>query len=222
MNEFFFGGYPYLCLAIMTFGLIWRFIATPGEWNARSSELFAKRELGLGSYIFHFAIILAFFGHVLGLLTPQGLLDALGFSLKDHVAVAGFFGRIIAPAVLLGLGLLLWRRISHEPVWKTTVPMDVVVILLIMFQAVCGGFQDYLHEHFDVFDSIAPWIRGVLFFNPRPELMLNAPLYLKLHVVFGLGLMALIPYSRLVHFFSVPVTFFVRPLIVYRRRYENL
>lgn len=221
MNEFFFGVYPYICLVILTVGLIFRYVATPGEWNARSSNLFAKKSLVTGSYLFHYAIIMAFFGHVFGLLTPAAVMNAIGFSTSVHTAVAGFFGKIIAPCVLAGLAILLWRRVTTPQVWASTVPMDIVVVLLIMWQALTGGWQDYMSD-FGVFTTVAPWIRGVLCGHPDPELMSYVPLYLKTHVVVGLAIMALIPFSRLVHFFSIPLTWFARPLISYRRRYENL
>lgn len=221
MHEFFFGVYPYICLIILTLGCIARYIATPGEWNARSSNLFAKKSLMAGSYIFHYAIIMAFFGHVFGLLTPEALMNAVGFSVKTHTEVADFFGRIIAPCVFIGLAILLLRRFASAQVWASTVPMDIVVILLIMWQSVTGGWQDYMSQ-FNVFTTVAPWIRGVLCGQPDPELMAHAPAYLKIHVVVGLGIMALIPFSRLVHFFSIPLTWFARPAVSYRRRYENL
>lgn len=221
MNEFFFGVYPYICLTIFTLGLAARYVATPGEWNARSSNLFAQKSLLTGSYLFHYAIIFAFFGHVVGLLIPQSALSLVGFNYHVHVAVAGFFGKIFALCVLAGLGILLWRRLASKEVLAETVWMDIAVILLIMWQACTGGWQDFF-GHFDAFDTVAPWIRGVLLWQPEPQLMRQVPLALKLHVVFGLAIFAIIPFSRLVHFFSVPLTWFSAPTVRYRRRYENL
>lgn len=221
MNEFFFGVYPYICLVIMTIGLIARYMAAPGEWNARSSNLFAKKSLATGSFIFHYAIIMAFFGHIIGLLIPAYILNAIGLSHNVHEAVAAFFGRILAPCVLIGLAILLWRRVVTRPVWATTVPMDIVVVVFIMWQACTGGFQDFFSS-FNVFNTVAPWIRGILTCNPEPELMLHVPGYLKVHVVCGFAIIAMIPLSRLIHFFSVPVTWCFKPAISYRRRYENL
>ncbi|MBD5608048.1 MAG: respiratory nitrate reductase subunit gamma, partial [Desulfovibrio sp.] len=131
MDLFFFGVYPYICLVIMTLGLGIRYVGTPGEWNARSSNLFAKKSLLTGSFIFHYAIIFVFFGHIIGLLIPLKLLEAVGFSVSVHTVVAGVAGMILAPAVLIGLGILLWRRVSNPNVWASTVPMDLVVIIFI-------------------------------------------------------------------------------------------
>lgn len=221
MNEFFFGVYPYICLTVFTLGLMARFVATPREWNARSSNLFARKSLLAGSYLFHYAIILTFFGHVIGLLIPQMDLSSMGFSLSVHAAVAGFAGKLLAPCVFFGLGILLWRRCFNSQVWASSVPMDIVVLLLIMWQSCTGGYQDYC-GHFDAFNSVAPWIRGVLCWQPRPELMADVPMYLKVHAVVGLLIFACIPFSRLVHFFSIPLTWFARPVTSYRRRYEGL
>lgn len=221
MNTFFFGVYPYICLSIFSLGLIFRYIATPGEWNARSSNLFAKRSLALGSYIFHYAIIFAFFGHIIGLLIPAQVLSAFGFSQSVHVAVAGFVGKILAPCVVFGLLVLFFRHFIVHNVWATTVPMDLVVIIFIIFQGLSGGCQDF-RGTFDVFNTVAPWVRGMLLLQPHPALMADAPIYIKLHVISGFAILAMVPFSRLIHFISAPVLWFIRPVVQYRRRYENL
>lgn len=221
MDTFLFAVYPYICLTIFTIGLLFRYIATPGEWNARSSNLFAKKSLATGSYLFHYAIILAFFGHVIGLLIPAQALAAMGFSQSIHTAVAGFFGRILAPCVFVGALILLFRRCISRHVWDVSFVMDLVVLLFIIFQSISGGLQDF-KGGFNVFDSVAPWIRGILLWDPHPELMADVPCYLKAHAVSAFTIFAMIPFSRLVHFFSIPLTWFGKPLISYRKRYENL
>lgn len=221
MYTFFFGVYPYICLSVFTLGLIARYVATPGEWNARSSNLFAKKSLAVGSCLFHYAIILAFFGHLFGLLIPAYAMNAVGFSQSAHLALAKFAGKIIAGCVFVGLAILLFRRIDSRNVWATTVPMDIVVILFILFQALTGGYQDYF-GHQDALAIAGPWLRDLLCFQPHPAIMSYAPVSIQMHVVSGFAIFAMIPFSRLVHFFSIPLTWFVRPLISYRRRYENL
>ena len=219
--RFFFVIYPYICVTVMILGLMFRYVATPGEWNARSSELFERRALRVGSFLFHYAIILSFFGHVFGLLTPEWLMSGIGFSNSLHLKVATLAGKILAPCVIAGLGILLWRRLANPEVRATTVPMDIVVMLFIMINAVTGMYQSWA-ARFGVFTTIGPWLRGLAGFNPDPELMVSVPLFLKIHALSGFTLFALIPFSRLVHFFSVPLTYLVRPFILYRSRYGNL
>lgn len=221
MNHFFFAVYPYICLVILTLGLIFRYMATPGEWNARSSNLFAKKSLFVGSYLFHYAIIITFFGHVGGLLIPPAFMDIFGFTPAVHFAVAGIMGKILSVCVFAGLCILLFRHYASPDVRATTVPMDIVVILCILFQSVTGGWQDYVTRT-PVFLPVGLWIRGVLACQPDPAIMANAPIAIKMHVVCGFAIFAMIPFSRLVHFFSIPLTWCWRPLIAYRRRYENI
>lgn len=221
MNLFFFGVYPYICLTLFTLGLIARYMATPGEWNARSSNLFAKKSLAVGSYIFHYGIIAAFFGHIIGLLIPPSVMAAFGISVSFHMALASFFGKIIAPCVAVGLCVLLWRRFANRNVLQTTVVMDIVVVCLIILQAITGGCQDF-GGTFNVFDTVGPWIRGVLLWQPDPSLMATVPGYLKTHVVCALTIFAMVPFSRLMHFISLPLLWFAHPVVQYRRRYENL
>ena len=130
--HFFFAYYPYICITLLLAGLAFRYVTAPGDWNARSSEIFEKTWLRRGSIIFHYAIILSFFGHIVGLLTPDSVMHALRISIEAHTVVAVGMGMILAPLVVVGLGILLWRRITNEHVWATTVPMDVLVVLLIL------------------------------------------------------------------------------------------
>ena len=202
-------------------GNAFRYVTDPGDWNARSSEIFEKTWLRRGSIIFHYAIILSFFGHIVGLLTPDSVMHALRISMEAHTVVAVGMGMILAPLVVVGLGILLWRRITKEHVWATTVPMDVLVVLLILINGCTGFYQAYV-AHFPVFVTVGPWLRSLVVFRPDVVLMETVPLFLQIHVVSAFTLFALIPFSRLVHIFSVPVTYALRPFQIYRRRYAGL
>ena len=148
-------------------------------------------------------------------------MHALRISMKAHIEVAVGMGMILAPLVVAGLGILLWRRITDEHVWATTVPMDVLVVLLILVNGCTGLYQAYV-AHFPVFVTVGPWLRGLVAFRPEAVLMESVPLFLQVHVVSAFTLFALIPFSRLVHIFSVPVTYVLRPFQIYRRRYAGL
>lgn len=218
---FFFVVYPYICLTVFVFGLIFRYMLTPGEWNARSSELLEHERLRVGSMLFHYGILFSLGGHLAGLLIPTAVLAFLGLSMQSHTALAGFAGRLIVPVVMLGLGILLWRRCANKRVWATTAPMDVVIILFIFLNALTGGYQAYT-ESYPALGTVGPWIRSVLALQPNPIWLMHLPWYLAVHVVSGLTLFALAPFSRLVHMFSAPVLWFRHPQLTYRKRYGNL
>ena len=87
--HFFFAYYPYICITLLLAGLAFRYVTDPGDWNARSSEIFEKTWLRRGSIIFHYAIILSFFGHIVGLLTPDSVMHALRISMEAHTCCGG-------------------------------------------------------------------------------------------------------------------------------------
>lgn len=94
--HFFFAYYPYICITLLLAGLAFRYVTDPGDWNARSSEIFEKTWLRRGSIIFHYAIILSFFGHIVGLLTPDSVMHALRISMEAHTVVAVGMGMILS------------------------------------------------------------------------------------------------------------------------------
>jgi nitrate reductase gamma subunit len=74
-----------------------------------------------------------------------------------------------------------------------------------------GGGYDYRAD-------VAPWFRGLFSLNPQPELMAGVPLTFQVHNLVALALLAIWPYTRLVHVFSAPLGYVVRPYVVYRSR----
>lgn len=220
-SAFFFGVYPYICLTVFVCGLVFRYMADPGQWNARSSEIFERKQLRIGSMLFHYGILFSLGGHVVGLLVPAVVLTFFGVSEQLHTEVAGFAGRIIVPLVLAGLGLLLWRRHKNPLVKATTSHMDLVVLWLILLNALTGGYQAYT-ETFPALTTIGPWIRSVLIWQPQPSIMAGVPFFLQFHVFCGLTIFAIAPFSRLVHLFSAPWSYVAHPHLLYRRPHGNL
>lgn len=213
--------YPYLCLAVCICGLMLRYTYAQDQWNSRSSQFLEARLLRLGGVLFHMGILLSFGGHIIGLVLPPAALRAVGISAHMHAAMAGMAGMAIAPMVLLGVLLLLLRRMTVAPVRVTTRFSDIVVLLLIGFNASTGLYQAYV-AHFDAFTTIGPWLRGILTLSPAPGRMIPVPLFLQLHVLSGLTIFALLPFTRLVHIFSAPLSYMTFPFTLYRRRWGNV
>lgn len=216
-----FAVYPYLCLAVLGCGLILRYTYAQDQWNSRSSQFLEERLLIVGAVVFHIGILLSLGGHIIGLVVPPELLHAAGLSAKAHLELAGVAGMLIAPLVLLGILILLLRRLVCAPIRMTTRCTDIIVLLLIGFNAATGLYQAYV-AHFDAFSTIGPWLRDLLTLTPAPENMAPVPLFLQLHVVSGLTIFALLPFTRLVHIFSAPITYLSFPFTLYRRRWGNI
>ncbi len=89
MHEFLFGIYPYICLSVLLVGSIVRYERDPFTWKSSSSQLLRRKQLIAGSVMFHVGVLIVFFGHLVGLLTPIEIFDILGIghSFKQILAI---------------------------------------------------------------------------------------------------------------------------------------
>ncbi len=84
---------PYAALAIFVVGHLWRYRTDQYGWGARSTQLLESRVLKYASTIFHFGVLAAIGGHVLGLLVPRSWTAAVGLNDDAYHVVAVIGGR---------------------------------------------------------------------------------------------------------------------------------
>ena len=209
--------FPYLALMSFVVGHTYRYIVDPFTWNAKSSEFLEKKNLYPGITLFHWGILLTLLGHAGGLLIPQTLFNMVGIDGQAHLLVAYWSGLVVGAAAFVGSILLLWRRVTVKRIQATTTLNDYVTIAGLVFVTGAGLFN-VVFGHFYVLDTVAPWIRGIVFFQPNPELMSAVPLSYKIHILSAFALLGFSPFSRLVHIWSAPFTYPLRRYIVFRRR----
>lgn len=209
--------FPYLALTTFVVGHAYRYIVDPFFWNAKSSEFLEKKNLYSGITLFHWGILLTLLGHAGGLLIPQTLFDMVGIDSQAHLRVAYWSGLVVGAAAFVGSIWLLWRRVTVKRIQATTTLNDYVTLAGLVFVTGAGLFN-VVFGHFYVLDTIAPWIRGIVFFQPNPELMSAVPLSYKIHILSAFALLGFSPFSRLVHIWSAPFTYLLRRHIVFRRR----
>lgn len=217
IHEFAFEVFPYLCLTVFTVGHAFRYVIDRYGWNARSSEFLEKKKLKIGSVIFHWGILGTLLGHAGGLLIPQELFDRVGFHSRAHLWVAYWSGLLVGSAALTGSVVLFWRRVT-DPRVKVAGTVNDLITLGGLTLVVGLGMYNVVFGHFNVLDTVAPWIRGILIFRPDAALMAGVPLSYRLHILSALALLAFSPFSRLVHIWSVPVFYFFRRPVIFRRR----
>jgi len=209
--------FPYLALATFVVGHAYRYIVDPFTWNAKSSEFLEKKTLYSGITLFHWGILLTLLGHAGGLLIPQELFDMAGIDGQTHTQIAYWTGLVAGAAAFVGSIWLLRRRITVKRIQATTTLNDFVTLAGLIF--VTGlGLYNVVSGHFYVLDTIAPWIRSIVFFQPNPELMSAVPLSYKIHILSAFALLGFSPFSRLVHIWSAPFTYLLRKHIIFRRR----
>ncbi|MBI5309527.1 MAG: respiratory nitrate reductase subunit gamma [Actinobacteria bacterium] len=226
MNEEFkmlvWGALPYAVIAVFVVGHVWRYRTAQYSWTTRSSQLLERKTLMVGVLLFHFGMLAVVGGHIGGLLIPKDLTGSLGITEHMYHNVAVAMGTLAGVTMTAGLVILALRRSGNERVRKASQTADFVVIVALLAVVVTGmintiGIQ-LLGDSHDYRETVSPWFRGIFLLQPDPELMAEAPWSFKLHALAAMGLFALWPFTRLVHAWSVPLTFIVRPPIVFRRR----
>ncbi|WP_363549508.1 respiratory nitrate reductase subunit gamma [Caldifermentibacillus hisashii] len=214
--------FPYICLTIMIFGLLYRFAFRQLTWAAPSTNFFEKKWLKIGSPLFHYGIIFAFFGHVMGILIPWEFYQTLGIS--DHMYHFGaiYGGGLAGLMVVCGLLILLIRKMIIDPVRIKATFADYFSVLAVLFVAATGTYMTIIYNltvvAYEYRATIGPWFRSLFIFQPRFDLMTDIPYIFKIHVITAFALFASIPFTRLVHIFSFPIRYPARPPQQYRSR----
>ncbi|HCN61750.1 MULTISPECIES: respiratory nitrate reductase subunit gamma [Mammaliicoccus] len=225
INQFIWVIFPYLCVAIFIVGHIFRFKYDQFSWTAKSSEFIEKKHLMWGSILFHLGIIPVICGHIVGLGIPAEWLNAIGVS--DHMYHIGavYIGSLFGIATLIGMFLLTSRRITKDNVRRLSSASDIIVNILLLVIVVMGCvatlWTNATTPEFDYRQTISVWFRGLLIFNPDASLMTNVPLTFKAHIILGLLITSIWPFTRLVHVWSVPINYFGRSYIIYRKHKTN-
>ena len=206
LHQFLFGIYPYICVAVFLLGSLVRFDRDHYTWKTDSSQLLRKGQLRWGSNLFHLGILGIFFGHLFGLLTPLSVWHALGVSASAKQMLAIVAGGIAGIACLVGLVLLIHRRLVEARIRATTRVMDLAVLYLLLAQLLLGLFSITVSaRHLDGGEMInlMMWAQHIVTFRgDAAAFVIDAALIFKLHLVLGMTIFLVFPFSRLVHVWS--------------------
>ena len=214
---------PYVTAATLVVGLVWRYRYDKFGWTTRSSQLYETRIMRIASPLFHFGALAVIGGHFLGLLIPQSWTDAWGVEEHLYHSLTMPLSLAAGTATIVGMALLIYRRRSNARVFQRTTANDKVMYVFLASAVVLGVSASWFAsglfgEGHNYREDVSVWARSILMFQPQPEHMAAAPLIFQLHVVAGLLLFRVWPFTRLVHVLSAPLQYVVRPYVVYRTK----
>lgn len=216
-NMALFGYFPYIAIAIMIVGSIVRFDYAQYRWRSGSSQLLRRKQLMWGSNLFHAGILFLFFGHFVGLLTPHALYSlVISAELKQNVAITA--GGIAGVVTFVGLSMLIHRRFFDARIRRTSMFGDNAILLILWLQLVLGLAtlpysidHGMIHRDPSVMVRLSEWAQGILTFRPgSAELVRGLDWPYQIHILLGLAIFAIFPFTRLIHIFSAPVWFLNR------------
>lgn len=222
-HQFVFGIYPYIALSVFFLGSLVRFDGDQYTWKSDSSQLLRKRELRWGSNLFHFGILVVFFGHLFGFLIPESI-SALFMTPAQHLYLSMVGGGIAGVVALAGLTILIHRRLVEPRIYATTRFWDIAVVAILWVQLALGMWTVYAAtDHLDgaMFVRLVEYVQGIVIFRGgNANLLVAVPWVYKAHIALGLTIFLIFPFTRLVHIWSgfATVYYLIRPAQLVRTR----
>jgi nitrate reductase gamma subunit len=205
-QQFVFGVYPYVCLAVFLVGSLVRFDRDQYTWKSDSSQMLRTGQLRWGSNLFHVGILALFLGHLFGLLTPKEAYHALGLSTAAKQMLAIAAGGVFGSMCLAGLVLLVHRRLAEPRIRATSSRMDIFILLWILVTLLLGLasiFWSLGHRDGSVMVQLGHWAQRIVTFRAgAADFVRDVDWIYRVHLFFGLTLFLLFPFSRLVHVWS--------------------
>ncbi|MBL8547827.1 MAG: respiratory nitrate reductase subunit gamma [Hyphomonadaceae bacterium] len=213
-NELLFGFYPYIALVVLVLGSVLRFDREQYTWRTGSSQLLRRKQLVLGSILFHVGILLIFAGHLVGLLTPIDFWERVHVSHGAKQMLAIVAGGIAGSMCLVGGALLLHRRLFDPRIRATSSFGDTAILVLLMLQ-LCLGIATIPislgHRDGEEMVKFMQWAQSIFNFQPgAATYVADAHWIFKAHLTLGLTILLVFPFTRLVHMLSAPVWYLNR------------
>ena len=227
MHNFLFTVYPYICLAVFLLGSLLRFDRDQYTWKSDSSQMLRAGQLRWGSNLFHIGILFLLVGHTVGLLTPHFMYEWL-ITAPQKQMLAIVSGGIAGTLCFIGLSLLLHRRITDPRIRRTSHRSDLAILIILWVQLVMGlvtlPYSWGHRQEATTMVVLANYLQGIATFRPDAAMLAGISWPYLAHMLLGMTIFLLFPFSRLVHVWSgfASVAYLFRPYQVVRSRRLNL
>ncbi|MBI3962457.1 MAG: respiratory nitrate reductase subunit gamma [Deinococcus sp.] len=220
LNVVLFAAFPYLAVVLAVLVGIYRYVKDRFSYSSFSSQFLENRTLFWGSVPWHYGILIILLAHLLAALFPSAWAALLATPLRLYVLEVT--GLALALLTIVGLVLLILRRLRNPRIFAVTSPLDWILLVALLAQVTLGfwvalfyrwGSDWYLH-------TAAPWLASLLTLNPQVQYVTALPWVVKLHMLGGFFIIALFPFTRLVHVVTFPIMYLWRPpqVVVWNRR----
>jgi nitrate reductase gamma subunit len=222
-NTFLFAAIPYLAVAIAVLGGIWRYRTDRFSYTSQSSQFLESRTLLWGSVSWHYGILTILGAHVVAVVLWQQWASLLDNPTRLYtLEVAGLTFSFLA---IVGVAVLLLRRLLVRRVTSVTSRMDWVLLVVLAAQVILGIWVALGYRWGSAWYTadVVPWLHSLFKLDPKIEYMAVLPTVVKVHAVLGFAVVALFPFTRLVHVVTFPVTYLWRSyqVVVWNRRPQH-
>jgi nitrate reductase gamma subunit len=220
VDDVLFIAFPYAAVVLAVVVSLYRYYTDRFSYSSFSSQFLEGRALFWGSVPWHYGILLILLAHAVASLWPSGWADMIASPAR--LWVLEIIGLSLALAAFLGLALLLLRRLRSARILVVTSTMDWVLLTVLLVQVALGFWVALFFRwgsDWYLFTAV-PWLTSLVTFSPDTTFVTSLPWVVKLHMLGGFMIIAIFPFTRLVHIVTVPITYLWRPyqvVIWYRR-----
>jgi nitrate reductase gamma subunit len=210
LNTLLFVVFPYVAVVLLVVGGLYRYFTHRFSFSSQSSELLEQNILFWGSVAWHYGVVPTLLIHLGGFAIP-GVMAVL-HGTPTLLYITELTGKVLAFLALVGVIVLLIRRLALSKVRVVTTPMDWVVLVLLLSQVFLGSWTAIFYRWGAVWfiRTATPWVQSLATFQPQPEYIASLPWVPKLHFLNATLLIAIFPFSRLVHMAALPLVYLWR------------
>ncbi len=214
LNNLLFSYYPYAAIMFFCIGSIYRYENDQYSWKSSSSQILHNNLFFYSSNFFHYGIIVLMFGHFFGLMTPHSIYSKI-IQPETKQMYAIIIGGVAGFISLIGITMLLYRRLFVAKVYITSNKSDIFILILLYIQLLLGLLSIFIsYQKMDDPSSmiaLANWVQGIFIFSPDLySYVANEHWLFKCHILLGMTIFLVFPFTRLIHIFSFPYLYFLR------------
>ena len=211
LDYFFFSAFPYVAIIVFIVGSIYRYRQKGFQVTSLSAQFLEGKHGFWGTVPFHFGILMIFLGHLVAFLFPKAVL-AWNSDPVRLIAHEGL-GFTFAVALLVGLVVLILRRLLHPRLKVVTSRMDLLIegVLLVQIILGCWIALGYRWGSSWFAADLSPYLWSIIKLNPQPEAVVAMPPVIKAHIIGAFSILLIFPFTRLVHILFAPFHYLWRP-----------
>jgi nitrate reductase gamma subunit len=128
----------------------------------------------------------------------------------------------------IGLTMLLHRRMFDPRIRLTSHRTDLAILIILWIQLLLGlitlpaSYEHRADAHAMLI--LSSYLQGVATFRPNADMLVGIGWQFKVHMVLGMTIFLLLPFSRLVHVWSglASIVYLWRPYQIVRSRRLNV
>lgn len=212
INNLLFTYLPHIAMTLFWFGVITRIVKSSKSLQAQSSQFLSKKGQRWGGNLFHYGIILVFIGHFTGLFTPEHFYHQFMTTATKKI-LAVIMGSIFGTVSIVGISILLLRRLRDKRIRINSSPADILLIMLLLVEIGLGLASIFISAESSVenYAALGLWAQKIITFQPDAgSVILDHSIIYKAHIVIGLFIFMIFPYTKLMHMFVMPIAYFFR------------